>query len=610
MGYQETAYIESTGSQYIDTGLAPNPHYSIEVTFMVSQLTSNWDTIFGTRNGKYARFTARFKNYTSGSLGIHYSINSSTSYSEYTLSNKSAFADDFHVLKLSKNEVYLDGVLKKTFSAPSDSVSFPYNLYLFANNDAGRAGDYAYVRVAYCKIWNDTELVRDFIPVLDENDVACLYDKVSDGYFYNQGSGNFIVPADVGNPLVYNFDGKIHTDNGWVDTVSSKSMTIAKGSFVWEDSGLALTKSANYFNLPTDYGSYGTFEVLVKIDESFVPVSSTSWYNCSCIFGCELGGTQRDWAIIVDANGYFAIGHSYSTIESTDIRANDGEWHTLAMVVDSADMKLYIDGALKKTVTVTMSGSSISTFGVGWNKSVSGTSITGHIATLKVWKVSLTEDEVINSYRLSVDWLGGYITNGEAIYVIENVRYITSVVSSVIEWTEATPEGTSVRVFARLSDGEFAECENGEAIPGIDEGADLTNAVLEIKVELSRERPEVSPSLTDLTIGIQNEGDDHIIVLQMGTGNTTNIQNAIGEVTVTYAGGTLIGAGGMVPNFSMTFLPEDLIYEGHQHDVEHLDMSIDATFVPMRIYYKKPQCREHISVDVSATITLMHVDDL
>lgn len=797
MSYRELTYIESTGSQYIDTGLAPNPHYSIEVSFMISQQTSKWDTVFGTRNGSYARFTARFTNSTTGLLGIHYSNASTAKYAEYTSSRKTFFTDDFHVLSLEKNVVSLDGELKKTFSSPADDVSFPYNLYLFANNDAGTAGDYAYIRMVYCKIWNDVELVRDFIPVLDENNVACLYDRVTETCFYNQGSGTFtagdilpdedpepddgpkyteleyiqtidnqyidtgVIPTDhqieikfdclaydndehlfgtssmsyyyhfttynnryywgyngtEGNGgswttgphvLVYNavdnyrislddvilaegtacvspnvlwlfrresaanfkgrlyyakitdrstgelvrdfipvldennvaclydrvtesyfynqgsglfatgravykFDGKVREDDSWVDTISSKNMVVKKGSFVWQDDCLALTKNVNYFSFPTDYGTYGTFEVLVKIDESFVPVSTSKWYEASCIFGGELSGQQRDWAFVIDKNGYFAIGHGFSTITSTDVVANDGQWHTLTMVVGSSDITLYIDGEHKKTVTITMSGSQIATFGVGWNNATANTSITGHIGTIKVWDTVITEDEVVSSYADSLEWLGistDKPTHGEAVFTIENVRHITSVADSSIRWDANTPEGTSVKVFTRLSDGEYAECVNGEVISGIEVGMDLTNSTLEIKVELATEDPEVTPSLTGLAVVIQNEGDDHVMVLILGTGNTTGIQNAIGEVNVAYAGGTLRGEGGMVPSFSMSFLPTNLAYEGHQNDVEHVDVDIEVTEDLVRVYHRDRNNPENISVSIEATTSLIYVDDI
>jgi len=54
--------------------------------------------------------------------------------------------------------------------------------------------------VNYCgsaKVWSYKHyrngiLIRDFIPVLDKDDVACMYDKVSGEFFYNKGTGQFI----------------------------------------------------------------------------------------------------------------------------------------------------------------------------------------------------------------------------------------------------------------------------------------------------------------------------------------------------------------------------------------------------------------------------------
>lgn len=204
---------------------------------------------------------------------------------------------------------------------------------------------------------------------------------------------------------VYNFDGKIHNNGLWTDTINSREMTVAKGLTIFEDGALILSKNSNYFSLPTDYGSYGTFELIVKIDESFIPLSTSSWYECSCIFGCELGGSQQDWGMLIDRNGYFAIGYGFSSIASTDVKANDGQWHTVAMVVDTSSMKLYIDGQLKQTVNITMGGTAISTYGVGWNKSGANTSVTGYIGTIKVWSDSLTDAEVVNSYNESLLWL-------------------------------------------------------------------------------------------------------------------------------------------------------------------------------------------------------------
>jgi hypothetical protein len=53
----------------------------------------------------------------------------------------------------------------------------------------------AKVRIYGCKIWDDDELVREYIPVIDAQGTTCLYDLVSNEYFY--GSSNYIAGPKV-----------------------------------------------------------------------------------------------------------------------------------------------------------------------------------------------------------------------------------------------------------------------------------------------------------------------------------------------------------------------------------------------------------------------------
>ena len=47
-------------------------------------------------------------------------------------------------------------------------------------------------------MWKNNELVRDFIPVNNViEDVICLYDKVSNTYFTNTGTGTFIAGPEI-----------------------------------------------------------------------------------------------------------------------------------------------------------------------------------------------------------------------------------------------------------------------------------------------------------------------------------------------------------------------------------------------------------------------------
>ena len=44
----------------------------------------------------------------------------------------------------------------------------------------------------YFKIYEGDTLVRDYIPVIDSSGRPCLYDKVEDKFYYNEGTGEFL----------------------------------------------------------------------------------------------------------------------------------------------------------------------------------------------------------------------------------------------------------------------------------------------------------------------------------------------------------------------------------------------------------------------------------
>ena len=61
-----------------------------------------------------------------------------------------------------------------------------------------RASNRVSMRIYSLKMWDNGVLVRDFIPVLDNNGTPCMYDKVEDKFFYNAGTGNFIAGPVIG----------------------------------------------------------------------------------------------------------------------------------------------------------------------------------------------------------------------------------------------------------------------------------------------------------------------------------------------------------------------------------------------------------------------------
>lgn len=193
---EELEYLESTGTQYIDTNVFVNPDYSVEVTFIMTEQKTTWDTLFGTRNSNQSRFTARWANSATGKLGVHRSKAKTTNYESIddSKATKTMVTDTWHTIKLAKREYTFDGQLRKTFSATTSTATFPYPIYIFALCNVGKGADYGYFRIKQARIWNsNNELIRDYIPVLDKEGKAAMYDKVNGVFYYNKGSGSFKV---------------------------------------------------------------------------------------------------------------------------------------------------------------------------------------------------------------------------------------------------------------------------------------------------------------------------------------------------------------------------------------------------------------------------------
>ena len=76
-----------------------------------------------------------------------------------------------------------------------------------------------------CKLYENDTLIRDYIPVIDNNNVACLYDKVSGQFFYNQGSSDFktgdIIPPEESIFITNAIDNSVNLQIGENDGVDN-----------------------------------------------------------------------------------------------------------------------------------------------------------------------------------------------------------------------------------------------------------------------------------------------------------------------------------------------------------------------------------------------------
>lgn len=204
--YTPVKYLESTGTQYIDTNYKPNSNTKIELEYMPAANYSTFMNIYGTQDSSSSE---RFYSLVSGTpyyLQVNFSNNSNPSVWGFNkngtlnTNGNGTFSNILQRVKLSvdKSSVkiespeYSNTYNMTSYSTWGNRVNCNYNLVLFARNTGGVVSNNFNGKIYYFKIYDNGNLVRYYIPVIDKDGVACLYDKVEDKFYYNKGSGEFL----------------------------------------------------------------------------------------------------------------------------------------------------------------------------------------------------------------------------------------------------------------------------------------------------------------------------------------------------------------------------------------------------------------------------------
>ena len=185
-GYTKFDYLESSGKQYIDTGIAPKATTRVVFGFAYQTVpTSNSYSGWGSVNSQEAFL------FGAGGSGNFTSIVSSNW--KGTDTGVSVDQGD-HVMDLVSGSQKLDGNEYGTTTI-GNTASSEQTMYLFAGHVewSPYVNYYMSVRVYGCEIYDGENLVRNFVPCTDDQGVPCLYDFVTKMPFYNKGTESFVV---------------------------------------------------------------------------------------------------------------------------------------------------------------------------------------------------------------------------------------------------------------------------------------------------------------------------------------------------------------------------------------------------------------------------------
>ena len=393
----EVEYLESTGTQWIDTEVLP-AGATILIDCVVSADFSTTQVIVGCGGGGGNWF---------GNVNGYFGVSTN------------ATCGPSSVRSLIRVE-YLSGRIQATKIATGEMCQVTTgtlasrNIGLFAT---AVPSYFAKIRMFSARILVSGTLVRDFIPVR-VGSVGYMYDRVSGRLFGNAGTGSFVVGPDVARPimglhfmrprytandyvqdgLVAMWDGienagwGVHDPNAttWKDLIGSCNLTLYSSMCAPADNALVCTKSTaaqdgayTIAQIP----AYTTAEAVFRVDEA--------------------SGTYKEYAVFCDRNkGIFGNNWKYQIFTCSRPRvyvSAEGLMAQGAVVAlswdTSARIATYNGGTAKNSTTYAAVFPTSNRFSVCGCTSAS-LSFHGAIHSIRLYSRALTADEIAHNYAV------------------------------------------------------------------------------------------------------------------------------------------------------------------------------------------------------------------
>lgn len=189
-GYTKLEYIESSGTQYINTWFYPTPKTRVVADITLPEYSAAM-YLFGMRSEGSTTAAEQFM--------VGYLAANRLRYSYYGtfknllnvqgLTDRAVINADKNVLSVGDTSVTMDE------TALEGPASYP--LFLFAYNNVGRVAGYTSGKLYSCQIYDNDILQMDLVPCINPRGVVGLYDVEGKTFFGSFGTGEFIAGSAV-----------------------------------------------------------------------------------------------------------------------------------------------------------------------------------------------------------------------------------------------------------------------------------------------------------------------------------------------------------------------------------------------------------------------------
>lgn len=382
--YLQVEYLQSTGTQYIDTGYYPN-------------INTEWYVDFSDFTKTDAYYSPGGNSVTGSALGLFSNNKGSRVYThfgnkrdiQYSGSNNEWV--DRTKITISKSGVVSNGTQVLTYSGTTFGTS-PYTFTLFALR---QVSDGAVIRYADMKLYetiiseSGTE-VHHLVPCIRISDSKPgMYDLVGRQFYVNAGTGEFVVGWYVDDGLVLNLDGaqKGNTADTWTDLVGGHAFGASNG----------VTFGTNYVELDSNQNQY--------LSNTSFTVPSSSDGTIEIAFS---GFSSRSTIIVFypSSGGLLAFGY-YGSSENGIIWKTAGSGNTVKAISSSISIKTasinydraIIDGTLASKGSAQAWSNTNGTNFIG-KRSNNTAYYKGKIYSIRIYNRRLTEEEILRNQRV------------------------------------------------------------------------------------------------------------------------------------------------------------------------------------------------------------------